>query len=82
MVDRLGRARHFTVARNVSDASAVDAIARVERQRNEFMRYANDFATCGVLTGNAGSGAAIAARAACVLILDLLLRAGVNGFDD
>lgn len=81
-LDPYGQPHYFTIARNVTDAQAVTAIATTERRRNELMRYVDEFTASGALTGNAGSATATSVRAACVQITELLAYAGITRFDE
>jgi hypothetical protein len=79
--DPYGSYQYFTVAREVSNQAAVDAIAQSERHHNDLTQYVHSFATCGVLDGNIGSASAASVRAACAQITDLLMLAGSTEFD-
>jgi hypothetical protein len=78
MLDAFGRYHYFRIPRSSSCTTAVEAVCKVERERIGLGHCADQFRSCGVLTGNASSTTAIAARAACVQIRDLLALANTD----
>ena len=80
MQDAFGIEHYYTTTTSVSYRTAAHAIAKTHADDMDLERFGQRFGANGVLFGNATSGAAVAARAACVQVSDLLVDAGINDF--
>lgn len=82
MTDPYGKHFYYKTSTSVTGATAAGAIAKSEEERTAISTYEQQFRNCGVLSGNAQTGAAIAVRASCVQMADLFIEANVKHFAD